>query len=177
MNMTTRRRFQAMIPGLLAVAGLGLIGPMQATAEGPRMSAQTKQELAQARRATARYHNIDNAMADGYVNIDFVIPGVGCHMMHLGLLVDGVIDLTRPEFLIYADCSGELGGRSELRAIEYAVPCGGPPACAIPAPEGFAGDDDVWAVFGEGELWTLHAWTWRHNPDGIFVKVNPRIND
>ena len=33
------------------------------------LSATTNQQLAQARRATARYHDITQAEADGYVNI------------------------------------------------------------------------------------------------------------
>lgn len=91
---------------------------------------------------------------------------------------NGEIDLRKPELLIYAteDCAEGTDGDSELRAIEYVRPCNG--MCDdINLPEGFSGEDDYWEVFGDNVLWTLHAWIWRHNPDGIFVKVNPRIDD
>ena len=138
------------------------------------MSSDTRKELAQARRVTAKYHNIDTAFAEGFFDADFVLPGVGCHLINPGL-VDGEFSVTEPEILIYADCTPGLGGKAELRALEYVTLCGGPPSCTLPAPEGFTGDYDVWVPFVDGSLWTLHVWTWRHNPDGIFVKVNPRI--
>jgi hypothetical protein len=56
-------------------------------------------------------------------------------------------------------------------AVEYAVPLD----LALTSPEGFSGEDDVWdrnTTFG---LWTLHAWVWRHNPDGVFAPMNPRM--
>jgi hypothetical protein len=147
-----------------------------AYADSDKLSADTRKELAQARNATARYHDIDAAYADGYVDADFFLAGVGCHLINLGYL-DGFFELTRPELLIYKDCSPGQGGKAELRSIEYVTLCGGPPACTLPPPDGFSGSDDVWTPFTDGSLWTLHVWVWRNNPDGIFVKVNPRIID
>lgn len=151
-----------------------------AVAGGDKLSSDTRKELAQARRATAKYHNIANAINDGYIDADFLLAGVGCHMINLDLVFgdNGVIDLTKPELLIYAteDCAEGADGQSELRSIEYVRPCNG--MCdESNLPEGFSGDDDAWEVFGDNVLWTLHAWVWRHNPDGIFVKINPRIDD
>lgn len=152
-----------------------------AVAGGDKLSSDTRKELAQARRETARFHNIDQAFAEGYVDAEFFLAGVGCHLINPGLVGDGTIDLTRPELLIYADCSPGQAGKAELRSVEYVLVCGGtagpPPVCGVPAPEGFSGDSDVWTPFVDGSLWTLHAWIWRHNPDGIFVKVNPEIED
>lgn len=160
----------------LLIAGL----PEPALANGKGLSSETNKELAQVRRATARYHNIANAYADGYIEVDppFDPPGIGCHLWDLNALFGdmGLIDLNRPELLIYNNCSQDAGGRAELRAVEYARPCDG--LCnADNLPDGFSGDEDVWEVFGDNLLWTLHVWVWRHNPDGIFVKVNPRIDD
>ena len=173
------------IPGAALTALLAAfvlqVGPSEtAVAGGNQLSSDTRKELAQVRRATARYHNISNAYADGYteVNPPFVLAGVGCHLWDLNALFGdaGAIDLNRPELLIYSDCSQDAGGRSELRAVEYARPCNG--LCdETNLPEGFSGDDDAWEVFGPDVLWTLHVWIWRHNPAGIFVKINPSIND
>lgn len=132
---------------------------------------ETRKELAEARSATAGYHNISAAYAAGYQNVHFEIPGVGCHLMNFSL-VDEVFNISEPELLIYSDCDAAQPGQAKLRAIEYVTSCH---ACSeVPAPEGFTGDDDVWSIFPDNTLWTLHVWTWKHNPNGIFVKVNPR---
>jgi len=155
---------------------LSLVYPINSLAAELSLSSDTRKELAQARRATARYHNIENAYIDGYIDADFYLPGVGCHLINESRLLDFEIRLDEPELLVYADCSGAESGRSELRSLEYAIPCESEVDCG-PVPEGFSGDDDVWSIFGPNILWTLHAWVWRHNPDGIFVKINPRIDD
>lgn len=158
---------------MMALIGLiaGLQAPLGHSSEH-QMSPDTLKQLAQARRATAKYHNIDTAFAEGFIDVNFILPGVGCHLMNLGRLFDGTFIASEPEIVIYADCTPGQGGKAVLRAIEYAAPCG--PPCTLPPPEGFTGDHDVWAVFND-ELWTLHVWVWRNNPDGIFVKINPRI--
>ena len=150
--------------------------PELALAESTALSADTNRELAQVKRATAKYHNIDSAYADGYIDANFYLAGVGCHLINPGYL-DGSFELTKPELLIYKDCTPGQGGKAEFRAIEYATFCGGPPTCTLPVPEGLSGDADIWTPGPNSALWTLHVWTWRHNPDGIFVKVNPRITD
>ncbi|MBP1631592.1 MAG: hypothetical protein H6Q15_2485, partial [Bacteroidetes bacterium] len=38
-------------------------------------------ELQLAKIATARYNNIENAIADGYVDINIVVPGMGHHYL------------------------------------------------------------------------------------------------
>ena len=43
------------------------------------LSTQTTWELQQARAATARYRNFDNAIKDGYADINVVVPNMGHH--------------------------------------------------------------------------------------------------
>ena len=172
-----KESFRCSIAILLLGAIVVTVGyPGVAIADSDKLASDTRKELAQARRATAKYHDIDAAYADGFVDADIFLPGVGCHLINLGYL-DGDFELTKPELLIYANCSPGQGGEAELRAIEYVTLCGGPPTCTLPPPEGFSGDDDIWTPFTDGSLWTLHVWVWRNNPDGIFVKINPRIED
>ena len=62
----------------------------------------------------------------------------------------------------------------ELVAAEYATPIAdlqNPP----PAPSGFTGETDEWAVNSDFSLWTLHAWVWRENAHGLFAPHNPAI--
>jgi hypothetical protein len=75
-------------------------------------------ELAKARRATARYQNLIDALKDGYVDIGVVLPNMGRHLLKEALL-DATFDAERPEFLVYME---DLGGRMKLVAVEYAVP-------------------------------------------------------
>jgi hypothetical protein len=121
------------------------------------------EELAQAKAAAGRYHDIRQAIADGYEDIGVVIPNMGRHFLKDGLL-DGSFDADHPELLVYTPDS------AKLVAVEYAVPI----ALSPQAPEGFQGTGDQWVQFG-GTLWTLHAWVWDDNPDGVFNPTNNRV--
>ena len=96
------------VPSLVAFVSLLALGfPGLASADGKALSSDTNKELAQARRSTAKYHNISNAIVPGgmYLNISFFTPSVGCHLLNPALFADG-FDLERPEALVYSDCSG-----------------------------------------------------------------------
>ena len=175
-------KFGSVLASLLAFCALTLGTWGTAFAGSDKLSSDTRKELAQARRATARYHDIANAIEDGYQNAFFILPGVGCHLIKFDLVFDFQIDVTEPELLIYSgNCDGAGTDKPVLRAVEYVTPCGAALCPNTPVPDGFSGDKDKWEPFVNEEaqfyLWTLHAWIWRNNPDGIFVKINPRIND
>lgn len=125
-------------------------------------------ELSRARSATAKYHNIDKALEDGYADANVFEPHMGWHYLNEGLL-DADFDIEKPELLVYAPWpNGEL----KLVAVEYAVPH----TLSADPPEGFTGEDDEWYLEPEFDLWTLHAWVWYNNPDGIFTPFNPRVD-
>lgn len=124
-------------------------------------------ELAIARRATASYRDFQKALRDGYVDIGVVLPNMGRHLLK-DSLVDAQFDAERPEVLVYME---DLGGRMKLVAVEYAVPLN---LTATP-PEGFPGGADQWFADQRFQLWTLHAWVFRENPDGIFNPTNRRV--
>ena len=130
------------------------------------LSPLTLRELALARRATAKYHDIANALADGYVDGNFHASGEGHHYIN-NLLVDGHFDPEQPEVLLYAARPGEDGLR--LVALEYISPD------TFPVPEGFTGDGDVWQMEEPLPIWVLNAWIWLHNPNGTFTFLNPRV--
>lgn len=134
----------------------------------PSLSWQTSWELQQARAATARYRNIENAKRDGYADINVIAENMGYHFMKEELL-DAHFDLRKPEILVYNKLED---GLFELVAVEYAIPLN----LSAQAPAGFTGDDDEWNenhVFG---LWLLHAWVWSYNPDGVFNPTNPLVH-
>jgi len=128
-------------------------------------------ELATARRATANYHNINIAMAAGYENINYFVPGMGDHYVN-SALVDDLFEVDKPEALVYNSLRN--GDRPRLVAVEYLVATPGPQAGGTP-PEGFTGEMDEWEWNDVGNFWTLHAWVWLHNRDGIFAELNPAL--
>ena len=132
------------------------------------LPAATMAELQQAKIATAKYNNLQNAINDGYENIHVDVPHMGSHYMKASLKDDKIFEIDKPEILVYAP--HPVTGKLRLVAVEYAIPN------TEPQPEGFTGDDDVWdnnAGFG---LWLLHAWIWEYNPDGVFAAMNPNID-
>ncbi len=182
------------IPLLVAALVMIFMAPVVLAAPGAP-GGGVNSELAAARRATAMYHDVDEALADGYVQLSGHVPGMGAHFANLGLL-DGTFSLTHPEILLYSLAEGN---RPKLVAVEYVV--------VGPLPEGLAGASDVWEIhlaschYADGyeevqpapvlcpptspggaplalwhpDLWTLHTWIWRGNPDGIFEPFNPNV--
>lgn len=129
---------------------------------------QTVWELQQARAATAKYRHIEKAIADGYADINVVRQNMGYHFMKVGN-VDINFDLKKPEILVYEKLDD---GSFRLVAVEYAVPI---PLTPNAAPAGFSGSADVWTKSAEFNLWLLHAWVWKNNPDGVFKSMNPLV--
>ena len=127
---------------------------------------QTVWELQQARAATARYRNIENAKKDGYSNINVDVPNMGHHFMNTSL-IDGTFDIRKPAILVY---NGLDTGNPELVAVEYAVPL------TDPLPEGFTGSADVWKGDSGFPFWLVHAWVWKYNHDVAFNWTNPDVD-
>jgi hypothetical protein len=134
----------------------------------PEVSPLATLQLEEARLATARYLDVDAAVADGYVDIGAFVPGMGWHYLKSGI-VDNRFSATRPELLVYAD--DPCGGKRRLVALEYVVPL----ESSKRAPQGFAGHADDWDANHELGLWTLHAWIWEYNPGGVFAPFNSRV--
>jgi len=125
-------------------------------------------QLDQVRDATARYRDVEKAEAAGYHDIGLFVPHMGWHYMK-DALVDGRFDPTKPELLVYAD--DPCGGKRKLVAVEYAVPL----ADSKRAPLGFVGHADEWDANQQFQLWTLHAWLFEFNENGVFNPFNPRV--
>ncbi len=181
------------VPLLVAALVMIFMAPVVLAAPGAP-GGGVNSELAAARRATAKYHDVSRALADGYVQFSGHVPGMGAHFVNLGL-TDTTFDRTKPEILLY---SLTEGNKPKLVGVEYGN--------LIPDP-GFTGDLDEWHVhlaschYADGfevaepnpfscpatspggapfvlwhpDLWTLHTWIWRGNPDGIFEPINPNV--
>lgn len=183
--MRTRTTFQRLRYLLVAAAGAGALGcaeeSMTAPGTEPAMMAQPaaaaaageNRVLATLRAASARYHDLDAAIAD-----DFVLlhpceerPGegtVGTVYVHMGRLLDGVIDPQLPDALVYEP---RPNGRFRLVAVEFALPY---PLWNGATPPEFMGN--VFQPEDEFGVWALHAWVWTQNPEGMYAEANPLIS-
>jgi hypothetical protein len=147
-------------------APASLVVKMEALNRYTGIAPATLWELQQAKAASAKYKNIDNALRDGYVDIGVNVENMGHHFMRMDL-VDAEFDYRSPEILVY---NKDHSGDQQLVAVEYAVPL------SDPRPAGFSGSDDVWDGNVGFSLWLLHAWVWEYNPSGVFNSTNPLVH-
>lgn len=169
-------RFASIVLAGTLAAGCDREGPTAREApDGPAMQvvAEQNRALARLRAATARYHNIDAAIADGFILLHDceVRPGegaVGILYIHLGRYLDGVIDPASPDGLLYEVAPG---GRLRLTAAELALPVA---MWGAAEPPSFLGVpfqlEEEFGAFG------LHIWLWKHNPLGMFAQAHPGIS-
>jgi hypothetical protein len=133
------------------------------------------------RKATARYRDVNAAVAAGYAPTDECVAdptlgGMGYHYVHPQLAADRAIDPTLPEVLVYAP---DAHGHRHLVAIEYFM---------ADADGDLNTDDDRPTLFGhrfngpmEGHgpgmpvHYDIHAWVWKHNPAGELADFNPHV--
>ncbi len=133
-------------------------------------------ELAEVRSATARYQRLDAATGAGYVPFSLegtstptcfgsASGGMGVHYVRH---IDGTIDATDPEALVY---ELEPNGRERLVAVEYIIPSSEVDPFNPPV------------LFGQEfhphsflPVWVLHAWIWKNNSAGMFEDFNPAVS-
>lgn len=153
---TTRRLTGGVLAAALAAAALGAA---PASAGEP-----VGKSLAEVRAATAKYHDVEAAMLDGYAPASPCVPGMGYHYMR-GINADaGDLDHTSPEMLVYVP---RKNGSLKLVAVEY--------ASWDPGAELLGHDFE--APMPDGPPFhTLHAWIWQGNPAGMFSPTNPNVS-
>jgi hypothetical protein len=132
-----------------------------------------RRDVERVRRATAEFHDLAAAGEVGYPTTlpgcvsDSTMGGMGHHMIDRTLF-DGMLDVERPEMLIYAP-SGD--GKVELVAVEYVVPYSAVAATEKP-PRLFG---QALKPYDQFKYWALHVWAWRRNAAGLFADWNPAV--
>lgn len=131
-----------------------------------------RKALVVAKQETARYHNINNALADGFFQASPCVfnpelGAMGYHYINLNRILNPLVSPEEPEALLYIpDENGEM----RLVAFEYVVP------------QGLATEPPV--LFGQTfhldgpplNQYSLHVWAWSNNPSGMFAPFNPRLS-
>lgn len=139
-----------------------------------------QRELAEVRRGTAAYHNVDKALEAGYVapvrpdgSLECV-PGMGYHFIHPDRFGD--MDSSAPDALVYA---ANKQGKLRLIGAEW---------FKADDDQDLATDVDRPSMFGkefDGPMpghvpgmpihYDLHAYVWTTNPDGVLATWNPEV--
>lgn len=159
-------------------AGLLLVSTLSGVAAAGRHA-----DLADVRRATARFHDLDEALGAGYSQFYRCTeqPGVGTmgqHYANIDLVGDPAIDPLRPEVLVYEPKANGEGYR--LVAVEY-----------VTIQEAWAGAfgaltptvlGQELSLTGAGNRYGMppffqrHVWLWDANPNGLFADWNPGVS-
>lgn len=139
-------------------------------------------ELSSLRQATAKYHDLQTAIAAGYTVelpqtaafgggtciANGAAGAMGIHMVSPGR-IDGTLDAADPEALLY---ERRNDGTLKLTGVEYIV-------AGSSQPELYGQElaDTNLARYGDPgtNVWTLHAWVWKPNPGGMFDPWNSRV--
>jgi hypothetical protein len=139
-------------------------------------------DLAAVQIVTARFRNIDEAYAAGYINFYKCTeqPGVGTmgqHLVNLDEVGNPAINPLRPEALVYEPTKK---GGYELVAVEYVVMAADWTA-AFGSRKPTALDQDMLFRaagnrYGLPDFYERHAWVWKNNPSGMFNDWNPNVS-
>ncbi len=147
--------------------------PNQETYTHDNSARARRRWLRKLRRATRPFRRYSVAESAGYdVQAtgceESEAGGMGYHFANFDLL-DGVLEETRPEILLYAPVPG---GGEKLVAVEYAIPY-----------TEWDREDEPPQIHGVSfnrndvfNLWVLHVWAWKYNPEGTFEGWNPRVS-
>ena len=92
-------------------------------------------------------------------------------------LMDGELDATRPEIVIYEPTAN---GRLKITGADYLVLAdawdgkhpGAPPQLMGQLLHLFESPNR----FGLPAFYTLHVWAWKENPNGTFVNWHPKVS-
>ena len=144
---------------------------------------QVLKELAQVRQATDKYHDVNVALADGFIQTPTCVEspdgGMGIHFINITRLMDPAVNILEPEILLYVQTDDGM----KLLGVEYWFSIGKPdthvPNPAPPSPVIFGRTLDgpmEQHEPGQPPHYDLHAWVWKANPSGIFAPFNPNVS-
>jgi hypothetical protein len=128
------------------------------------------------RKATAKYRDINVALASGYAPGTPCVSGpnsgaMGVHLIN-GALLGKEVDAATPEALIYEPTAD---GRMRLVGVEI-ITFASDWVNEVPVLDGhllhYVGAPNR---YGIPAFYEIHVWAWRNNPDGAFADWNPRV--
>ena len=132
------------------------------------------------RQVTQKFQDVNAATAAGYVSVENCVSGpnegaMGVHYVNEAFISDTILDVQRPEVLVYEPDGGQL----RLVAVEFFVDAQQWDA-ANNAPPVLAGQ--LFNYVGAPNRlrlpahYELHVWAWKRNSSGTFSDWNPRVS-
>lgn len=127
-----------------------------------------------------RFQDVNAATAEGYVSTASCVSGpnegaMGVHYVNDALIKDGVLDVRRPEVLVYEPTERGL----RLVAVEFLVDAqqwdaANPGAPVIDGQHlNFVGAPNRLRL---PAYYELHVWAWKRNSSGTFADWNPKVS-
>jgi hypothetical protein len=149
---------------------------------GLNQTSQSSALIKLVREATERFKNVSVAKGEGYALQFGCVSGpdsgaMGLHYVNGALVGSGVIDVTRPQIVIYEPSPS---GGLKLIGADYLVLADmwnaqhpeGPPQLMGQLFHLFESPNR----FGLPAFYTLHVWAWKDNPNGAFVNWHPNVS-
>lgn len=167
----------------LLIVVLPLLVPLiDKAAEPPGHANAASPLIEKVRTATARYRDLNAALADGFVQGTPCVSGpnsgaMGVHFVLPDRIGSGLLSADQPQALIYEPMSA---GRLRFVGVEFIVladvwaglhPGGGPPVLDghllnyVSTPN----------RYGLPAFYELHVWAWEQNPVGSFADWNTHV--
>ena len=172
---------------VIAAPGSGATTGVAGTEHSAHSAHEERQsELAEVRRVTARFHELDAALEAGYelgwVNGSGtrIITGcvanptagaMGYHYFNEQLMDDLAVDLLQPEVLVYAPGPD---GQLRLVAVEWVARGSNSNPPGVSEPPSLLGMP-MHILVPQVGFYIMHAWVWEPNPAGMFADWNPNI--
>lgn len=142
--------------------------------EDDGLDEQVLAQLDMLRQAVTPFYSFDVATAAGWnvalsECVESPMGGMGYHIANMDQLTNGgLLSLLRPEVLLYAPTED---GSMQFVGVEYIIPA---PVWTAEEPPMFLGQDLRYNP--HQDIWALHVWIAKENPNGIFEDFNPDVN-
>ena len=178
----------------LAVMLLVSVGSSRAMAQGDhdhvitppqKLTAEQKNKagaLVKAVRDITAGFQTPDSLPEGYGLLFGCVSGgdlgaMGLHFVNLGLVVDGAIERSTPEIVLYEPLPN---GTMRITGADYLVYQADWDAKHPHDPPQLDGQlfhlFDFPNRFGLPAFYTLHVWAWKDNPNGTFTNWNPNVS-
>ena len=167
---------------LFVLIGLTVLSLIMLTSVALATSGSLKRQptlIETVRQVTAQYKEVGKAEKAGYALLHGCVSGpqegaMGIHFAN-GSIVDGELDASRPEALLYEPKDGKL----QLVAVEYVAIADAwnakhkAPPVLMGQLFNFVGAPNR---YGLPAFYELHVWAWKSNPAGTFADWNTRVS-
>ena len=149
-----------------ALALISLFAAGTALAEGSNPLADA------VRTANDRFKDVSVAVKEGYRPIPCdsspMGGGMGIHYVNSDYLKDGVLDIAKPEAVMYEPMPD---GKLAFIGVEYIT---------LKGPASLKGHmmnfNSAPNSYGLPEFYEIHVWAWKRNPMGTFADDNPDVS-